>query len=59
MSCAIVSGLSDAVLAHGMAAVAFWRTGLLIPLMLGRLRAWLPGSLAAPRFSEPEAEEQI
>ena len=32
-----------AVLAHGMAAVAFWRAGLMVKLVAGRLRAWIPG----------------
>ena len=31
-----------AVLAHGMAAVAFWRAGLLVKMALARLRAALP-----------------
>ena len=30
-----------AVLAHGMAAVTFWRTGLLVKLVWGKLSAWL------------------
>jgi hypothetical protein len=36
-----------AVLAHGMAAVAFWRTGLVIKLMLGLVKQ----KLAAPQFN--------
>jgi hypothetical protein len=31
-----------AVLAHGMAAVAFWRAGLLVKLAWGRLTGWIP-----------------
>jgi len=31
-----------AVLAHGMAAVAFWRTGLMVKLVWGRIRLWRP-----------------
>jgi hypothetical protein len=37
-----------AVLAHGMAAVAFWRTGLAIKLMLGLVKQ----KLAAPQFNQ-------
>ncbi len=35
-----------AVLAHGMAAVAFWRAGLLVKMMLGKVggRQWVVGS---------------
>jgi len=31
-----------AVLAHGMAAVAFWRAGLVLKMVVGRIRAWIP-----------------
>ena len=31
-----------AVLAHGMAAVAFWRSGLLIKQLWGKLAEWIP-----------------
>jgi hypothetical protein len=31
-----------AVLAHGMAAVAFWRAGLMVKLVLGRIRLLMP-----------------
>ena len=31
-----------AVLAHGMAAVAFWRAGLIMQMLLGRLGFWKP-----------------
>ena len=31
-----------AVLAHGMAAVAFWRAGLMVKMVANGLRAWLP-----------------
>lgn len=31
-----------AVLAHGMAAVAFWRAGLMVKLVWGKLARWIP-----------------
>ncbi len=31
-----------AVLAHGMAAVAFWRAGLVLKMLGGKIRAWRP-----------------
>ena len=31
-----------AVLAHGMAAVAFWRAGLVLKMLGGRIRSWRP-----------------
>jgi len=31
-----------AVLAHGMAAVAFWRAGLVLRMVGGRIRPWIP-----------------
>jgi len=31
-----------AVLAHGMAAVAFWRSGLMVKLIWGKLAGWIP-----------------
>jgi hypothetical protein len=48
-----------AVLAHGMAAVAFWRSGLLAPFVLGRLGATLPKWPLIPRYAKREAEEQL
>ena len=39
-----------AVLAHGMAAVAFWRAGLMVKTVGGRIRLW------APQQAEPSRE---
>jgi hypothetical protein len=39
-----------AVLAHGMAAVAFWRTGLLVKMLRGRIR------LSRPRQAKVKEE---
>jgi hypothetical protein len=36
-----------AVLAHGMAAVAFWRTGLILKTIWGRLGIWKPQQTSA------------
>lgn len=48
-----------AVLAHGMAAVAFWRSGLLAPMVLGRLGQMIPLRVPLPWVSKREAEEQL
>jgi hypothetical protein len=40
-----------AVLAHGMAAVAFWRAGLVMKMLGGRIRLWRP----RPRDVQKEA----
>jgi hypothetical protein len=41
-----------AVLAHGMAAVAFWRSGLMVKLVWGRLAGWIP-------FKKPTFKPEI
>jgi hypothetical protein len=43
-----------AVLAHGMAAVAFWRSGLLAPMVLGRLAEFIPKRPPIPWLSKSE-----
>jgi len=48
-----------AVLAHGMAAVAFWRSGLLVPMVLGRLSSFVPQLAALPWLPKAESEDQI
>lgn len=46
-----------AVLAHGMAAVAFWRSGQLVPMVLSRLGITMPSIPLLAGLSKREVEE--
>lgn len=49
-----------AVLAHGMAAVAFWRAGLVVKMIGGRIRAgWTRPLDASPERSRRAKEEAL